>query len=151
MSRTTRYLRGPLVALVAIFATSFLASEVSACSMMKQGLAACQTVCGCCSTRANEAPATSTEASPGALPEAPHASRSAPTGESCSCRSQEPAAPSPKPARCSAESRPELGEPLGFVTTGDGFAAQTLLAPQVPATHSPPKAPLYLQNARLLF
>lgn len=151
MPRTLRHLRGPLVALVAIFAAAFSAGEVSACSTMKQGPGACQTACGCCSTGANEAPATLAEARPAALPEAPQASRPAPTGESCSCRSQVPAAPSQKPARSTSESRTELGEPLGFVATGEGFAARTLLAPQVPATQSPPKAPLYLQNVRLLF
>jgi hypothetical protein len=151
MPRTPRYLRGPLVALVAIFAASFSAGEVSACSTMKQGPEACKTACGCCSTGANAAPATRAEARPAALPEAPQANRPAPTDEGCSCRSQKPAAPTQKPARSTAESRPELGESLGFVTTGEGFAAQTLLAPQVPATQSPPKAPLYLQNVRLLF
>jgi hypothetical protein len=132
---------------MAIFAASFSAGEVSACSTMNQGPGACQTACGCCSAGANEAPATGAESGP----EASHAGRLAPAGEGCSCRSQEPAAPSQKTTRSTAESRPELGEPLGFVTNGESFAAQAIPAPQVPATQSPPKAPLYLQNVRLLF
>jgi hypothetical protein len=151
MPRTPRYLRGPLVALVAIFAAPFSAGEVSACSTLKQDPGTCQTACGCCSTGADEAPATRFEARPVALPEAPQASRPAPAGEGCSCRSQKPAAPTQKPARSTVESRPEVGDSLGFATIGEGFAARILLAPQVPATQSPPKAPLYLQNVRLLF
>jgi hypothetical protein len=37
------------------------------------------------------------------------------------------------------------------VQLGEAFAARRIVAPQVPATQSPPKAPLYLQNERLLF
>jgi hypothetical protein len=38
-----------------------------------------------------------------------------------------------------------------FVQLGEAFAARTALAPQVPATQSPPKVPFYLRNERLLF
>jgi hypothetical protein len=40
---------------------------------------------------------------------------------------------------------------LGFLLTGEAFVPRTALAPQVPATQSPPKDPLYLRDERLLF
>jgi hypothetical protein len=150
MLSTPRHLRRPLIALVAIFAASFAASDASACSTMEQGQGACATACGCCTSGGNEAPTARAEAAaPATLPQVPGLGRTAPA-ENCSCRSQEPAAPSPKPARSTAESRPELSDGSVFVQLGEAFA-RTALAPQVPATQSPPKAPLYLQNARLLF
>ena len=150
MPSTPRHFRRTLIALAAIVAASFGASEASACSTMKQGRAACATVCGCCTAEGGEAPAARVEAAPSvAMPQTPGACRPAPA-EACSCRSQAPAAPSPKPARITAENRTEPSAVSVFVQLGEAFA-RTALAPQVPATQSPPKAPLYLQNARLLF
>lgn len=145
-----RYDRRPLMALVAIFATS-LASEASACSTMKASPAACATVCGCCSPETSEAPPSHPEAARVAtMPRAPMACQSAPA-EGCSCRSQEPAAPSPKPARGTAEGRPAPSQGSDLVCLGDEAAARDRLFPQVAPTQSPPKIPLYLRNARLLF
>jgi len=151
MPSTPRHLRRPLIALVAIFAASFMASDASACSTMKQGQGACQTACGCCTSGGDDAPTTRAGvATPAALPQAAGLGRPAPA-ENCSCRSQEPAAPSPKPARSTAESRTELSAGSVFVQLGETFAARTALTPQVPSTQSPPKVPLYLRNERLLF
>jgi hypothetical protein len=151
MATTPRHIRTPLIALAAIFAAALAAGEASACSVMKQGDAACSTVCGCCSPRANEAPATSTEVARRAnTPQAPRACQSAPRGD-CSCRSQEPAAPARKPARSTAQGRAELGQSSAFVPLGEIFAARITPSPQVSANQSPPKTPLYLRNERLLF
>ncbi len=151
MPSTPRHLRRPLIALVAIFAASFAADDASACSTMKQDQGACASACGCCTSGGNEAPGTRAEvATLATLPQAPGVGRPAPA-ENCSCRSQEPAAPSPKPARSTAGSRPELSDSSFFVQLGEAFAARTALTTQVPATQSPPKAPLYLRNERLLF
>jgi hypothetical protein len=50
-----------------------------------------------------------------------------------------------------SEGRAEGGQGTEFVPFG-GFAdARTPVAPQVPATQSPPRIPLYLRNERLLF
>jgi hypothetical protein len=144
-------LRSLLIALAAIVAASLAVGEASACSMMKQGDGTCPTVCGCCSPQTNEAPATgSGVARRATTPLAPASCRTAP-GRDCSCRSQGPAAPARKPARSTAQNRPELGQGSDFVPLGEAFAARSILTPQVPATQSPPKTPLYLRNERLLF
>jgi hypothetical protein len=151
MATTLRQTRTPLIALAAIFAASLAAGEASACSAMKQGRGACVTVCGCCSPRANEAPAIGTGVARRATtPRVPALCRTAPGGD-CSCRTQEPVAPARKPARSTAQDRPEPGQGSDFVPLGEAYAARSPLTPQVPATQSPPKTPLYLRNERLLF
>lgn len=150
MPGTPRYFRRPLIALVAIFAASFAASDAAACSTMKQGQGACQTICGCCTSVGDEAPATRVEVANPILPQSPGVGCPAPA-ENCSCRSQEPAAPSPKPARSTVESRSELSETSAFMQLGEAFTARHAHCPLVPANQSPPKTPLYLRNARLLF
>ena len=151
MLSTPRHFRRPLIALVAIVAASFAAGDAAACSTMKPGQGACQTVCGCCTSGANEVSSTHAPVVTHAtVPQTPGVGQPAPA-EGCSCRSQEPAAPTPKPARNTAESRPEPSNSSEFVHFGEAFAARPVLAPQVPATQSPPKAPLYLRNERLLF
>lgn len=151
MPTTLRRLCRPLIALAAIFGAS-LASEASACSSMKPGSGACDSACECCSPEATGAPTNRVEvaAERAALPEAPVACQRTPGG-GCSCRSQEPAAPTPKPDRNTAEGRSELGQGSDFVHRGDEAAARALLSPRVTPTQSPPKIPLYLRNSRLLF
>jgi hypothetical protein len=149
MPGTPRPFRLSLIALGAIFAALFAASDASACSAMKQGPGACQASCGCCTSEGNEVPAARAEAASFAVPQAPGLGRTVPA-EPCSCRSQGPAAPSPKSARSMSESHSELSDGSVFVQHGE-TSARTALVPQVPATQSPPKAPLYLQNVRLLF
>jgi hypothetical protein len=151
MALAFRHIRTSLVALVAIVAASFAAADASACSTMKQGNWACPTVCGCCSTETNEAPATGADMTERATtPEAPASCRTAPGG-GCSCRLEDPAAPARKPTRSTVQRQHERGHSSDFVLLGEAYAARTTLTPQVPATQSPPKAPLYLQNERLLF
>jgi hypothetical protein len=151
MATTQSHIRTSLVAFLAICAASFVAGDASACSMMKQGNWACPTICGCCSIETKEALATGAAMTERATtPEAPASCRTAPGGN-CSCRLEDPAVPARKPARSTVQRQHELGHSLDFVLLGDTYAARTTLAPQVPATQSPPKAPLYLQNERLLF
>ena len=151
MFSTPRHLRRPLIALVAIFAASFAAGDAAACSTMKPGQGACQTACGCCKSEAGEASSTHTlVATHATVPVMPRVAHSAPA-EGCSCRSQAPAAPTPKPAQSTPEGRPKPSYISEFVHFGEAFAARLVLVPQVPATQSPPKAPLYLRNERLLF
>jgi hypothetical protein len=152
MALTFRHIRTSLVALVAIVAPSFAAADASACSTMKQGNWACPTVCGCCpsQTDAVPAPGGADMTKRATTPEAPASCRTAPGG-GCSCRLEDPAAPARKPARSTVQRQHELGHSSDFVLLGEHFAARTTLTPQVPATQSPPKAPLYLQNERLLF
>lgn len=147
----TRHLRRPLIALAAIAAALFATSDASACSTMKQSQRACATVCGYCTSARGDNPAPRAEGAASVVsPHAAAVSGTAPAKE-CSCRSQEPAAPSPKPARRSAEDRPELNEGSAYVQPGEAFDARTVTAPQAPPTQSPPKAPLYLRNERLRF
>jgi hypothetical protein len=150
MATTLRQLCRPLIALVAIFAAP-LASEASAGSTMKPGPGACATVCGCCSPEAIEAPTNRAGVTERvALTEAPALCEPSPGG-GCLCRSQEPAAPSPKPARSTAEGRSEQDQAPEFVHLGEAAGTQDLLSPQVISTQCPPKIRLYLRNARLLF
>lgn len=150
MPGTPRHLRRPLIAITAIFAAS-LASEASACSTMKSSPEACATVCGCCSPEVTGASTNRIEgAERAARPEVPGPCETAPGG-ACSCRSLEPLAPTPKPARSPVEGRPQPGQGSYFVHPGDEAAARDLLSPQVTPTQSSPKIPLYLRNARLLF
>lgn len=134
------------MALVAIFAASLTASEAAACVSMNSGGGSCATACGCCSPEASEVPAT-----------AAAAARQAQTGcemspgEGCVCRPDEPVAPTQKPSRTAAEGRPEPGHASEFVQLGDDAAARIKAGLKVPPTQSPPKIPLYLRNARLLF
>jgi hypothetical protein len=151
MPSTLRHIRRPLIALVAVCAASFAASDASACSAMTQSKGERATACGCCTGGESTAPVARAEvATPAALPRAPRVGCPAP-GETCSCRSEGPTAPEPKPARSSVERRTEPSNGSAFIESGDAFAARTTFAPQVPATQSPPRAPLYLQNVRLLF
>jgi hypothetical protein len=151
MPSTLRHFRRPLIALVAVCAASFAASDTSACSAMARDKGGCATACGCCAVGESGAPAArAEEATSAAVPLAPRLGCPAPT-ETCTCRSQEPVAPEPKPARSSAEQRPEPSEGSALVEPGEDLAARTALDPQVPATQSPPGSPLYLQNERLLF
>lgn len=153
MPITPRRACRPLIALAAIVATLLATSEVSACSTMKPGMGACNTACGCCSSGANDPPTTRTGVvEPAAMPRVPAACQTAPVGD-CSCRTQGPAAPTPKPkpARGTPQGRPELGQGSDFVHLGAAHVLRIALAPQVPATQSPPKVPLFLRNERLLF
>jgi hypothetical protein len=155
MPSSLRHFRRLLIALAAIFAASFVASDASACSAMKQGMADCGSSCGCCTGAKREASPARAEAEVARpvtvlLLPIPRVGCPAPV-ESCSCCSRDPAVPQPRPARSTAESRPEVSKGSVFVESGEAFVARTALAPQVPATQSPPRAPLYLQNERLLF
>ena len=147
MLATLGRLRRPLIALVAIFAASLTASDAAACSTMKQDRNACRTVCGCCTAESTHTPATRADEVASPTP----ASCETSPGEGCSCRSQEPAAPTPKPYRASTEGRPEFGPASLSVQLGEEAAARDLLTPQVIPTQDPPKIPLYLRHARLLF
>ncbi|MDR3619531.1 MAG: hypothetical protein P4L85_09290 [Paludisphaera borealis] len=150
MPTTLRQLCRPLIALAAILATS-LASEASACSMMTSSPMACTVVCGCCSPGTSEASTSRSEAARIAtLPQTPMTCQSTP-GAACSCRSQVPATPTPKPAQSTAEGRSELSPASVLACLGDEAAARNLLAPRGTPAQSPPKTPLYLRNARLLF
>jgi len=142
MLRTSRHLRRSLMALAAVFAASFAASDASACSSMKSGGAACATVCGCCLPSANDAPA--------AAPLAPLACEAS-ANEGCVCRTDQPAAPNQKPSRTAEDRRTELNPGLDFVQPGDDAAARPKAGRVAVPTHAPPKIPLYLRNARLLF
>ena len=71
--------------------------------------------------------------------------------EACTSQGLSPSRPARKPARSAAQDRPELGQGPDFVPLGEAYAARSPLTPQVPATQSPPKTPLYLRNERLLF
>lgn len=149
MSLTLGHLRRSLIVLATIFGGSLAPSAASACSMVPKGHAACSTVCGCCSPETNETRAD--VARPVAIPQAPVGCETSP-GEACSCRSQEPAVPMPKPARgTTAEGRTELSQGSDFVPLGDDAAARITLSLTVSATQSPPKIPLYLRDERLLF
>jgi hypothetical protein len=152
MATTQSHIRTSLVAFLAICAASFVAGEAPACSMMTQGKWACPIVCGCCSSQTNAVPATGgadmTERA--TTPQAPASCQAAPAGD-CSCRLEDPAAPARQPTRSTAQRQHELGHSSDFVLLGEAYAARTTLTPQVPATQSPPKAPLYLLNERLLF
>src|SRR4051794_23855434 len=139
MPTTRRQLRRPLIALVAMFAASLAASEASACTAMEPGKGACLTVCGCCSPEPRGASATRADvADRAAIPMAPMACETSPVTEG-SCRSQEPADPTPKPARSTAERHTEPVPGSDFVLPGDDHAARIGLALKVPATQSPPK------------
>jgi hypothetical protein len=87
---------------------------------------------------------------PATTPVSPMGCEASPGG-GCVCRSETPAAPSPKPARGETESRPDLGQSSDFLHVGDDAAARVPIGLRVPPTQSPPKIPLYLRNARLLF
>ena len=137
--------------LVAIFAASLTASEAAACSSMKSSGGACAPACGCCSPEANEAPAAQAAVDrPAATPQPLTACEAAP-GEGCVCRTDEPAAPTQKPASPTVEGRIEFSQGSDFVQLGDDAAARLKAELKVPPTQSPPKIPLYLRNARLLF
>ena len=75
--------RHAIIALAAICALSWTARDASACVTME----ACGQASCCCSADTDEAVSTV----PAVCPKAP-------VGETCGCRSREPAAPSPKPA-----------------------------------------------------
>jgi hypothetical protein len=152
MALAFRHIRTSLVVLVAIVAALFAAADASACLTMKQGNRACPTVCGCClpQTDAVPAPGVADMTERATTSEAPASCRTVPGGD-CSCRPQDAAAPARKPTRSTAHRQHELGHGSDFVFLGETYAARTTLTPQVPATQSPPKAPLYLQNERLLF
>jgi hypothetical protein len=150
MLSTPRHLGRPLIALVAIVAASLTASEAAACSSMKSGGGSCATVRSCCKSEASHAPATQTElVIPAATPGALRTCETSP-GEDCVCSSEEPAAPAQESSRTEAEGRSELGQGSAFVHLGDD-AARIKAGLKVVPTHGPPKIPLYLRNARLLF
>src|SRR5689334_20605705 len=112
MPTTLSRLCRPLIALAAIVVAS-LASEASACSTMASGK--CGAVCGCCSQRASDAPSDrNVSAEHVALPVTLAACQTFPGGD-CSCGSQEPVAPTPKPARGITEGRSEPGPSPVFV------------------------------------
>ncbi|WP_406694840.1 hypothetical protein V5E97_27735 [Singulisphaera sp. Ch08] len=154
MSITLRHFRRSLIVLATVFGASLVASNASACATMSRGDRVCITVCGCCSPERNDVPATGADvelASPTmATPQVPMGCETTPGG-ACSCRSQEPVTPTPKPSRSTAEGRTELSSGSACVSFGDDSAARIKLALQVPATQNPPKTPLYLRNERLLF
>ncbi|AGA27776.1 hypothetical protein [Singulisphaera acidiphila] len=154
MSITLRNLRRSLIVLATIFGASLAAGDASACSTMARGDRACDTVCGCCTPKTNGALGTETDVesarSTAMAPAVPAGCETSPGG-ACSCRSQEPVAPTPKPSQTTAEGRTELSSGLACVYFGDDSTTRIKLALQVPATQNPPKTPLYLRNERLLF
>lgn len=151
MPGSRRSIRRPLFALAAIVAASFAAGEASACEAMKRGPDACAAACGCCDDGSVRREATPISG-PSAASEAGRPDRLANPAGDCSCRSETPAAPAPRPARGASEVRPDpRPEPASPLAFGPARPTLSLIAPQVPATQSPPKAPLYLRNARLLF
>ncbi|SIO57925.1 hypothetical protein SAMN05444166_5525 [Singulisphaera sp. GP187] len=157
MSTTLRHLRHSLIVLATIVGASLAASETSACTTMARGDRACVTVCGCCTTKTNDVPANGVNVavelvSPTVvIPQVPAGCATSSPGGACSCRSQEPVAPTPKPSRTTAEGRTELSPGSACVPFGDDSATRIQLALQVPAVQNPPKTPLYLRNERLLF
>jgi hypothetical protein len=151
MPAMARHLRRPLIALVAVFAASFGAIDATACSMMEQSQRACRPACGCCPSEVDQGPATGIGMGTlAAMSQAPGLGYSAPT-EACSCSSQEPVSPKPKPTRRTAEGRPELSKVAAFVRLDEVFVPRVTLVRQVLANQSLAKAPLYLRNERLLF
>lgn len=153
MPSLLRKIRRPLIALMAICVTSFATSEAgaSACSAISQDMNACATACGCCTSGESTAPAAGPQAaSYTAASQAPQVGCPA-SSETCSCRAERPTAPEPKSVRSPVERRSEPSNSSAFVVLDDTFVVQSTRSPQVPATQSPPKAPLYLKNARLLF
>lgn len=156
MSMTLRQLRHSFIALAAIFGASLAASDASACSTMAQGDRACATaVCGCCTPKTNDPLRTGVDVA-SAMPMAviPPVSAGCATlpGASCSCRSQEPIAPTPKPSRTTAEEgRTELTSSSVGVYFGEDSAARIKLALRVSSPQNAPRTPLYLRNERLLF
>jgi hypothetical protein len=156
MSMALRKLRHSLIVLATIFGASLAASDASACATMARGDRACVTVCGCCTPpKANDAlerGANVESVRPTAtIPPVSAGCEASPAG-ACSCRSQEPVAPTPKPSRTnSAEGRTELSSGSACVLFGVDSAARIQHALQVKATQNSPKTPLYLRNERLLF
>lgn len=150
MAATLRRLRNLTIALAAIIAASLAAGEASACSAMRREAAACATACGCCSSPSDEASASAVAAERAASPRAPATCAMLPRS-GCACRSQEPAAPAPRPARTAPESRTEPSQVAYLALPDDEGSARASLASRFPLTEDPPKIPLYLRNERLLF
>lgn len=143
MATNLRHIRVLLIAPVAIVAMSCASGAASACAMARSEKAACASVCDCCeSPKAAAAPAT--------VPQAPSGCDTAPCNP-CSCRSQGPAAPSPKPDRGSNERRTQTSHSVEDAAAPGDRALRTAPLPQFISTGGPPKVPLYLRNERLLF
>jgi len=152
MPITFHQLGRSLIALAVILATS-LASEADACSTKKSSPTACTMVGACCSPGATKAPRSVSDSDAGRITpvsQSPASCRTSPGG-ACSCRSQDPAAPTPKPAQGAAEGRSELAQASVFASLGEHASARDLIAARIMPAQSPPKTPLYLRNARLLF
>ena len=154
MSSIVRHFRRPLIALAAVVAALSAAGEASACSTMKRADSACAaaTSCGCCTTGAAESTASrSVGLSPAAVPAAPSTCEATPGG-GCGCRSQDPAAPAPRPPQGPSGHRTEPGHGPAFAHLACDLSAPFQGASAiVPAHPSPPRTPLYLRNERLLF
>jgi len=155
MSSTLHYLRRSLMVVATLFTASLAAGEASACSAMRPGQGGCVTVCSCCATDL-AASLEQDQAWPVAVPQRPvRCESSSVPGGACTCRSQDPMAPTsvPKPARSTAEGRggAELGLNTAFLPPGDDLARRNTCLSRGPATQSPPKVPLYLRNERFLF
>jgi hypothetical protein len=151
MATTIRHIRGSWIALAAVLAASSMAGDASACSMKTSAAKACAMACGCCSSASDEAPAVLAGlGEPAAVRPFRAACETAP-GRGCSCGSQEPSAPAPKPARGSSDRRTESTHAADVALVDEGRALRVTPSPQLPLTASPPKMPLYLRNERLLF
>lgn len=144
------------VALAAVAGLLSAGDVAKACAEVKAVPKACCTAspsaaCGCCGSTAPIPEATRSRAAEW-LPISAQAGVSvARPGSSCECRSNEPAAPAPKPdSRPSDESRNDQGH--------EQVIAYLAYAPRpfVPAIRlvspndSPPKSPLYLRTLHLL-
>jgi len=146
-----------LVALAAVVVMSWGVTEASACSTKKGSDQACALVRGCCLPQANVSHSVRVQPGVGEsriLPWTPIACNMAnSSGQECSCRSQAPAAPAPKPARTSTtEDRQELSETLEPLFQGENQILTHLKSHLAfAANHISVEAPLYLRNERLLF
>jgi hypothetical protein len=147
MHSTFRQLCRPLIALSAIVLAS-LASDASACEMVKAKAGACVSVCECC-TPAAPVPASRFEVAQVATTQ-PIACQTAP-GTGCPCQVREPGAPEPRPTRNTDVSRSAQDLGLNAICLGDAAEPRDLRTPEVAPIQSPPNVPLYLRNARLLF
>ena len=151
MATMLRHLRGPLIAFTAIFAASLTVRP--SVGLLDDGAGEDGLRDGLRMLLVRDKPGPGDPGGHGraaALRPTSTACETAPGG-GCSCRSPEPAAPSPKPARSTAEGRTESGHTAAFTLLDEDHAARIAPSSQLPLTQGPPKVPLYLRNERLLF
>jgi hypothetical protein len=143
-------LRLPWVALVAIMGMLSVAGEATAGTVNGASRECCivRTCDKCCCDAPSTSSPPATTNRPSAHP-SDRANLTTPT-RPCECRSGEPAAPAPKPASRSSESRGDQARSNSFARSVDAPAPADVFARLLLPTGSPPKTPLYLRTARLL-